>query len=151
MSINYNDARKELFDKLLSVWNNNALSIFGYIPVLYWEDIDYGASVEDSSVVRAHVNIKTISSRQATLSNLVGEIGKRRFETHGIFYVRIHGPKASPGFDNLIRQMSELIQIDFRNSSENCRLNNATIKELPMVDGCAHIFVAVDYYFHSCS
>lgn len=91
MTTDYLGATDEMNAAIGQVIQGAVKDLIGYAPAIYWQGIGDDSKLDQSkySVV---VRRNTLGSDQGTLSNCVGAVGGRRFNTWGFIVVQLYGP-----------------------------------------------------------
>lgn len=105
MTVRYDEARDEMFALFKAAWDANATALVGYIPEVRWQGREIAtpnAGKPDNSKFWARVSIQSVLEQQATLSNCVVEPGKKKYESSGLIFVQLFGPKSrATAYDDL--------------------------------------------------
>jgi len=146
MTANYSLAIKELFTLINTDWNLYSTAIIGYIPLIYWQDIDEG-SLPDNSKYYSRVYVNSITTDQSTLSDIVGGIGKRRFTTYGIIAMTIYCRKGDIQASINGRLLSQIVLTALRKKTANVIIRQAKINELVPENGMSRFSILGQFTF----
>lgn len=136
MTLEYDAARDEMFALFLTAWNANTTALVGYVPEVRWQGKEDGTK-PDRSKFWARVSIQSVLEQQATLSNCVVEQGKKKYESAGLVFVQLFGPKAvATAYDDL-QKLAKVARNAYRGKTtpgnvwfRNVRINTLGPEEL---------------------
>lgn len=113
MTSSYVDSTDEMYEALRLGIAGPVTEVLGYEPKIYWEHLGENDNPpQDKFWVR--VRRVTLDSDQGTLSNCVGSIGARRFETWGLLIVELACPVTTETSALLLAQCGQALQIHLR-------------------------------------
>jgi len=113
MTTVYPQAIDEMFARFKIDWDSGSAAIAGYIPEVRWQGKTEGTSPPKDKFW-ARVSYNGVFEEQSTLSNCVGEPGKKHYEAGGFLYVQLFSPKSLPTAAYKGRQLAVLARNAFR-------------------------------------
>lgn len=136
MTLQYDQARDEMFALFKAAWDANSAAIAGYIPEVRWQGKEL-TTKPDRSKFWARVSIQSVIEQQATLSNCVIEPGKKKYESSGLIFVQLFAPKVTDGAYELLQQLAKVARDAYRGKTtpgnvwfRNVRINTLSPEEL---------------------
>lgn len=145
----YSSAIDALYGHFLDNWNDSeASALLGYDAQILWANLEPNKK-PDSSKTWLRVSQQTVLEHQSTLSNDVGEAGKRRFTTTGLIFVQFFFPKSEPRSWQVGRNLAEIARNIFRHSLTNNSIwfRRAKINELPEERDTFRLNVVAEYEY----
>ena len=148
MPSTYLEATDQIFSIIKNVWSSGTAALAGYTPPLYYPG-DEPADTEDGSKFYARISIQTVMDGQITLSNAVGAIGHRRFESVGIIVFQLYCPQIVTNSYHIGRQLAMLVRDAYRGATtqDGVWFMNARIRELPPEDVLHRFNVLVNFRY----
>jgi hypothetical protein len=148
MPSTYLEATEQIFQVVTTAWNSGAAAIAGSTPPLYYPG-DEPAGTEDGSNFYARISIQTVMDGQITLSNAVGVVGHRRFETLGIIAFQLFCPQSIGNSYHTGRKLAILVRDAYRGATtqNGVWFLNARIRELPPEDVLHKFSVLVNFRY----
>jgi hypothetical protein len=136
MTLEYDQARDEMFALFNVAWQANAGEIVSPVPEVRWQGKEVPTK-PDRTKFWARVSIQSVIEQQATLSNCVIEPGKKKYESAGLVFVQLFGPKiVATAYDDL-QKLAKVARNAFRGKTtvgnvwfRNVRINTLNPEEL---------------------
>lgn len=136
MTLEYDAARDEMFALFNAAWQANSAAVVGYVPEVRWQGRET-TEKPDRSKFWARVSLQSVGEGQATLSNCVIEPGKKKYESFGLIFVQLFGPKSrATAYDDL-QKLAMLARDAYRGKTtpgnvwfRNVRINTLQPEEL---------------------
>jgi len=133
MSLTYSEAKDAMFGHFNDNWNASDIeATLGYDVKVLWQDKE-PVDKPPSDKFWLRVSRQTVGQPQAAFSNSEDRPGVRVFETYGLIFVQIFGPKSKAGAAELMDQIAQNILSIFRKPIDNrCVVfRNSMIREVP--------------------
>jgi hypothetical protein len=129
MTATYQEATDTMFAQLNNLWATDSAAIAGYIPNIYWPNIEEPVS-KPVDAYWARMSRQTVLQQQ---SNLTGADQLKRYTTRGLVSVQIFAPMMLVSSGIVLSQLAQIVQNAYRGvtTSNGIWFRNATIKELP--------------------
>lgn len=138
--LQYEQARDEMFALFKTAWDANSAAVVGYVPEVRWQGKEIAtpnAGKPDRTKFWARVSIQSVLEQQATLSNCVVEPGKKKYESAGLIFVQVFGPKSVDNSYELLQQLAKVARNAYRGKTtpgnvwfRNVRINTLNPEEL---------------------
>jgi len=136
MTVGYSEARNQMFALFKAAWDAGSAAIVGYVPEVRWQDNEL-ADKPQSGKHWCRASTQSVIERQATLSDCVGEPGKKRYESAGLVFVQLFAPKSVANASEKAQQLAVIARNAFRGKSTaggiwfyNVRINNLAAENL---------------------
>lgn len=130
MPIIYEQAIDEMFALFKAKWDAESAAVAGYVPEIRWDGVPE-AGTPDKSKFWARVSTQEIRENQDTLSDCVGEPGKKRYLASGLIFVQIFSPLSIASSKHKGRILARIARNAFRGKTtaggiwfRNARINN---------------------------
>lgn len=136
MTLQYDQARDEMLALFNAAWQANAGAIVSPVPEVRWQGKEVPTK-PDRTKFWAHVSIQSVIEQQATLSNCVVEPGKKKYESAGLVFVQLFGPKMTATAYDDLQKLAIVARNAFRGKTtpgnvwfRNVRINTLKPEEL---------------------
>lgn len=148
MTTTYADAIDAMFAKFRTAWIAATAAIVAYVPEVRWPGVENPA-LPSTDVYWARVSQQTVIERQTTLSNDVGEPGKKRYTTSGLIFVQIFCPKSDSRAMERGRALAVVARNAFRGHTASgvVWFRNAHVNELPPEELALRFNVVAEYEY----
>lgn len=113
MPIQYDDAIDEMKSQFWLAWSADTTAIVGYVPETRWQNNEK-PDKPDNAKFWVRVSVLNAGEAQSTLSNCVGEPGKKRYTSAGLVYIQLFCPKTVVNADKLGQQLSKVARNAYR-------------------------------------
>jgi len=129
MTATYSEATDTMNALLNNLWVEHSASIVGYIPVIYWPDVEL---LKEPAVNTcwARMSRQTVVQSQA---NIAGADSVKRYTTRGLLSVQIFVPRLLTNSGTTRNALGQLVQLAYRGitTPNGIWFRNVTLKELP--------------------
>lgn len=129
MTATYPEATDTMFAQLNTLWATDSAAIAGYVPAIYWPNIEEPVS-KPVGTYWARMSRQTVIQSQA---NIAGADSVRRYTTRGLLSVQIFAPMMLVASGKVCAQLAQIVQNAYRGVTtvNGIWFRNVTIKELP--------------------
>ena len=136
MTIEFDQARDEIFTLFNTAWQAETGAVAGYVPEIRWQGVEY-RDTPDGSKFWARVTKDTVLEEQTTLSTCEGKPGQKRYTASGLVFVQIFCPKSNTQAFAIGQKLAKIARNAFRGKTtpgkiwfRNVRINELDPEEL---------------------
>lgn len=148
MTLQYDQARDEIFAVFNTAWQANAAAQAGYIPEVRWQGVQY-REIPDGSKFWCRISKDNVFEEQTSLSTCVGTPGQRRYTASGLAIVQLFCPKSNTESFAIGQKLAKVAQDAFRGRSTGNGMwfRNVRIKELDPEETCFRFNVVAEFEY----
>lgn len=148
MTIEFDLAGDEIFALFNTAWNANTTAIVGYVPEVRWQGKEVSTK-PPSGKFWARLSLQNLIEEQRTLSNCVGEPGKKHYTSSGLVFIQMFAPKETLNAFYKCKQLAKVARNAFRGKTTPGKIwfRNVRINELNPEELFYRINVAAEYEF----